>query len=73
MTTKITKATNAQAQDEFVALVGEIQARVTRLRGALDNHFDLGPEDINWGHVGDLTQYLEVLTSLTDRVFNEGK
>ncbi|CDM23054.1 hypothetical protein BN940_02891 [Castellaniella defragrans 65Phen] len=67
------QAINAQAQNEFVALVGEIQARITRLQGALDNHFDLNPEDINWGHVGDLTQHLEVLTNLTDRVFNEGK
>lgn len=53
--------------------MGEIQARITRLQGAIDNHFDLNPEDINWGHVGDLTQHLEMLTNLTDRVFNEGK
>ncbi|WP_417251060.1 hypothetical protein [Castellaniella sp.] len=67
------KIDNSQTQNEFVALVGEIQARVTRLQGAIDNHFDLDPEDIHWGHVGDLTQYLEVLTNLTDRIFNEAK
>ncbi|CAM5790416.1 hypothetical protein CCAE64S_02582 [Castellaniella caeni] len=58
------KIDNSQAQNEFVALVGEIQALITRLQGAIDNHFDLNPEDIHWGHVGDLGRVTQTLDDL---------
>ncbi|MFV0283733.1 MAG: hypothetical protein ACK5JE_08095 [Castellaniella sp.] len=61
------------ALDTFVVLATEIQAKLARLQAAADDHFGLAPEDMCWGNVGDLTQYLEVLTNLSDRVFNEGE
>ena len=62
-----------QALDTFVTLATEIQAKLARLQTAADDHFGLTPDEVCWANVGDLTQYLEVLTNLTDRVFNEGK
>lgn len=55
------KIDNSQALETFVELAALIKMRLDRLQEAADNHFDLSPEQIHWGHVGDLTRYAEVL------------
>lgn len=67
------KIDNSQALETFVELAALIKMRLDRLQGAADNHFDLSPEQIHWGHVGDLTRYAEALKDITDSVFNEGE
>jgi len=63
---------NSQALETFVELAALIKSRLERLQGAAENHFDLAPEEVHWGHVGDLTRYAEALKDITDSVFNEG-
>jgi hypothetical protein len=38
-----------------------------------DDHFGVSPDDINWGHVGTLTHYAELLKRIADAAFKEGE
>ena len=68
----MTNIDNSHALETFVGLATLIKTRLDRLQGAVENHFDLAPEEVHWGHVGDLTRYAEALKDITDSVFNEG-
>ena len=64
---------NTQALDVFIARKAEIDAMLARLRGLSDDHFDVNPDEINWGHVGTLAHYAELLKRITDSAFKEGE
>ncbi|MGH6916341.1 MAG: hypothetical protein ACREJ0_01405, partial [Geminicoccaceae bacterium] len=55
-----------QALAAFVSKKAEIDAILTRLQALSDEHFNYGPEEITWGHVGTLEHYAEVLQRITD-------
>ena len=44
-----------------------------RLKSLSDDHFGYAPDDINWGHVGTLAHYAELLNRITDAAFKEGE
>jgi hypothetical protein len=44
-----------------------------RLKSLSDEHFGYSPDDINWGHVGTLAHYAELLKRITDSAFKEGE
>ena len=46
---------------------------MSRLTALSDEHFNVGPDEINWCHVGDLGLYAELLKRITDSAFNEGE
>jgi hypothetical protein len=52
---------NQSALDAFMNRKTEIDALLAKLKTASDNHFDASPEEINWGHVGDLGRIIELL------------
>lgn len=52
---------NEKALDRFLAIVSEIRTATEANQEAADDHFDLTPEEIHWGHVGDATRTLEGL------------
>lgn len=62
-----------KALRRFAELKAEIDARLERLQGASDDHFDTHPDDVNWGHVGDLASINDKLRELTDQIFHEGE
>ncbi len=62
-----------QAIDAFVARKAEIDAMLERIQALSDDHFDTNPDEINWGHVGTLTHYAELLKRITDAAFKEGE
>ena len=65
MTTQTHENQNAtQALDRFVAIVGEIRATLEAIQEANDEHYDLAPEEVHWGHVGDATRTLERLKEI---------
>jgi hypothetical protein len=64
---------NTKALDAFIAKKAEIDAMLARLRGLSDDHFNWSPDEINWGHVGTLTHYAELLKRITDSAFKEGE
>ena len=61
------------ALDAFIANKAEIDTMLERLKALSDEHFGYSPDDINWGHVGTLTHYAELLKRITDAAFKEGE
>jgi hypothetical protein len=61
-----------QALAAFVAKKTEIDAMLTRIQALSDEHFNYGPDEITWGHVGTLGHYAELLKRITDSAFREG-
>ena len=62
-----------QALAAFIAKKAEIDTMLTRLQELSDDHFNYGPDEINWGHVGTLGYYAELLKRITDQAFKEGE
>lgn len=46
---------------------------LTRLQALSDASFNHDPDQVHWGHVGDLTSYAEHLRRITDSAFHEGE
>ena len=47
-------ATQQNAIDAYLERYAAISAKLERLQDLADEHFGHDPENINWGHVGDL-------------------
>jgi hypothetical protein len=73
MTTRPTTATNDKALAAFFAAKSEIDAQLERLKALSDEHFNASPDEIHWGHVGDLQRYAGLLRQITDIAFKEGE
>jgi hypothetical protein len=60
-----TRKTNTRSsQDALAAFVqkkAEIDAMLSRLQSLSDDHFNYSPDEIDWGHVGTLGYYAELL------------
>jgi hypothetical protein len=70
----MTKSRNtATALDAFIAKKAEIDTMLERIKVLSDDHFDTNPDEINWGHVGTLAHYAELLKRITDAAFKEGE
>jgi len=65
--------TNDKALDAFVARKAEIDAMLARLAALSEEHFGYAPDEINWGHVGTLASYAELLKRITEAAFKEGE
>jgi hypothetical protein len=57
----------------FVSKKAEIDEMLTRLQALSDDHFNYSPEEIDWGHVGTLGYYAELLKRVADSAFKEGE
>ena len=66
-------ADNRTALDAYIARKAEIDTMLARLKALSDDHFNVAPDEINWGHVGDLGLYAELLKRITDSAFKEGE
>jgi hypothetical protein len=70
----MTKArTKDSALDAFIAKKAEIDAMLARIQDLSDEHFNWSPDEIDWGHVGTLEHYAELLKRITDAAFYEGE
>ena len=56
----------------FMARKLEIDAMLQRLTELSANHFGVDPEDVDWGHVGTLGHYHQLLRQVCDSAFQEG-
>jgi hypothetical protein len=50
----------------------EIDAMLQRLTELSANHFDMDPEEADWGHAGTLSHYHHLLRQVFDSAFREG-
>ena len=60
------------AHEVFVQKKAEIDDLLTRLQQHSADHFDVNPDAVHWGHVGNLDYMLSHLRQITDSVFKEG-
>jgi hypothetical protein len=70
--TRIVKS-KKEALAAFVSRKAEIDAMLTRLQALSGDHFNCSPDEIDWGHVGTLGYYAEMLKRVTDSAFKEGE
>ncbi len=61
------------ALDAYIARKAEIDTMLARLMALSDDHFNVGPDEVNWGHVGTLAHHAELLKRITDSAFKEGE
>ena len=61
------------ALDAYIAKKNEIDTMLERLTGLSDDHFNGAPDEVDWGHVGTLAHYAELLKRITDSAFKEGE
>ena len=73
MTTRRANPANDKALNAFISAKAEIDAMLERLKALSDDHFDIHPDEINWGHVGTLNHYASLLRQITDSAFSEGE
>ena len=64
---------NTKALDAFLATKFEIDAMLERLAALSADHFEVHPDEIDWGHVGTLNHYRARLREITDSAFKEGE
>ena len=67
------KSNRERSLDAFMAKKAEIDAMLARLTALSADHFKTNPDEINWGHVGNLGHYASLLRQITDMAFNEGE
>lgn len=61
------------ALEAFMSRKAEIDAQLARLQALSDEHFNVNPNKVHWGHVGDLGHYADLLKQITDATFKEGE
>jgi len=69
----MTTNTRQTALDAFIVRKAEIDEMLTRIQGLSDDHFNVRPDDVHWGHVGDLGCYAEHLREIANTAFQEGE
>jgi hypothetical protein len=62
-----------EALAAFVSKKAEIDEMLTRLQALSDDHFNYSTDEVDWGHVGTLGYYAELLKRVTDSAFKEGE
>ncbi|SIR08879.1 hypothetical protein SAMN05421641_12427 [Paracoccus thiocyanatus] len=68
-----TQNNQAAALAAFVSKKAEIDAMLGRLAALSDDHFHADPDAVNWGHVGTVAHYADLLRQITDSAFGEGE
>ena len=64
---------NEKALAAFVTHKAEIDTMLARLQTLSDEHFEANPDEIHWGHAGDLAGMAKNLREICDRAFQEGE
>jgi hypothetical protein len=59
--------------DRFLAIVREIRSTLEAIQEAADDHFELTPDEIHWGHVGDAQRTLSDLKEILAVIRGEVK
>jgi len=66
-------ANKTKAIDAFITRKAEIDALLIRLAALSDDHFNVEPDAVTWGHVGTLDHYAARLREISDSAFRDGE
>lgn len=64
---------NEKALMAFMTKIAEAKTLLDELQNYVDDHMEVSPDDVHWGHVGDAERLLQNVTAITDWVFNRGE
>lgn len=70
------ETTRKNQQAALVAFVGnktEIDNLLAEIAAASADHFGVSPDEVHWGHVGDLTSFIHHLRRVTDVIYKRGE
>lgn len=56
---------NDAAVKAFIGTSAEITERLEMLKAYVDDHMEIAPEAVHWGHVGTAQHVLEMLKEIT--------
>jgi hypothetical protein len=59
--------------DAFIEKKAEFDRLIERLAALSEEHFNVDPDALNWGHVGTLTDWVALLRRVSDAAFHEGE
>jgi hypothetical protein len=62
-----------KALQAFMAKIAEAKALLNEFQSYADNHMEVSPEEVNYGHVGNAGHMMERLTKLSDWAFQRGE
>ena len=65
--------TTRTALDAFLEHKATIDQELKMLKAMADDHFEVDPDGINWGHVGDLERIAQELQAINDRLYKRGE
>ena len=71
--TREPRQNRAAALTAFIEKKAEIDTMLARLQALSAEHFNIHPDEVHWGHVGNLDYYAELLKRITDSAFKEGE
>jgi hypothetical protein len=71
--TREPRQSQTAALTAFIGKKAEIDTMLARLQALSEEHFYTHPDEVHWGHVGNLDYYAELLKRITDSAFKEGE
>ncbi|MDV7270840.1 hypothetical protein RYZ20_07985 [Thioclava sp. A2] len=71
--TREPRQSQTAALTAFIEKKAEIDTMLARLQALSAEHFNIHPDEVHWGHVGNLDYYAELLKRITDSAFKEGE
>lgn len=57
---------NEKALNEFIGTVAALEEKLDALKAHIENHMDVAPEEVNWGHVGSTKHLLTLLKEASE-------
>ena len=57
---------NEKALDEFIGTMAALEEKLDALKAHVENHMDVAPEEVNWGHVGSAKHLLQLIKEVSE-------
>ena len=57
---------NEKALNEFIGTVAVLEEKLDALKARIENHMDVAPEEVNWGHVGSAKHLLQLIKEASE-------
>ena len=78
MNTALERAETARKNQQaalaaFAVHKTEIDKLLAEIAAASADHFGVAPDEVHWGHVGDLASYVHRLRQVADAIYRRGE
>ena len=64
---------NEQAVDRYVTQIGIASEALERLTQYVEDHGEIAPDDVNWGHVGQMADLAGKLVDMVNWIDGKGE